>query len=166
MLVLFLVVIASGHIYCVSFILIVNVGIFSEIISLKRNSEKDKQVPFFYLINWYSFIFNFFKFFRYFFFVGVFFFYGKLFTSKLTKFVLQNQWAYVIFKESFKTLFFLVSDNLSKFHSILALDSRLSPLRALFKKRLLQISVSSVRLESFSYPFDRRYMFHNFHQCL
>ncbi len=42
-------------------------GIFKEIISLKRNINKEVRIPWFFVINWY------------FFFVGNYFFYGLLF---------------------------------------------------------------------------------------
>lgn len=77
MLVAFVFIMTLGHFYIACFILLMNVGIFNEILSLKRDYEKEVKIPLFYLINWY------------FFFISVFFFYGKLFSAKLTRVVLM-----------------------------------------------------------------------------
>ena len=65
MLAVFLLVVGLGHAYLSIFIFLVNIGMvnyfdfkitfegnFNEIINLKRNREKDTQVPFFFLTNW------------------------------------------------------------------------------------------------------------------
>jgi len=48
-------IIAAGHLYCALLVLILAMTIFHEIISLKRNVEKDKQLPLFFLLRWYIF---------------------------------------------------------------------------------------------------------------
>jgi len=82
----FILVIAAGHFYVALIVLLLNIGIFKEIISLKRNYEKENKIPLFSFINWYFFT------------VGVFFFYGKLFSSKLSRVVWDpaNQFGYFI----------------------------------------------------------------------
>ncbi len=67
----FIAIIAAGHFYVALLILLVNIEIFREILSLKRNYEKELKFPYFFIINWYFFA------------VAIFFFFGKLFSSKL-----------------------------------------------------------------------------------
>lgn len=56
MLGIFFLTIAAGHFYCCLLVLLINVWIFNEIISLKRNVENDRKLPFFFVINWYFFL--------------------------------------------------------------------------------------------------------------
>ena len=77
MLLFFILIMFAGHFYVACTVFLLNVGIFKEILSLKRNYDKEMKIPLFFLINWY------------FFGVAVFFFYGKLFSSKLTRVVLM-----------------------------------------------------------------------------
>jgi phosphatidate cytidylyltransferase len=86
MLLLFILIIFAGHFYVVCIVLLLNIGIFKEIISLKRNYEKENKIPLFSFINWYFFS------------VAVFLFYGKLFSSKLSRVVWEpsNHIAYFI----------------------------------------------------------------------
>lgn len=51
----FLLIIAAGHLYCCLLVLFINICIFYEIISLKRNEHRDQKLPFFFIINWYFF---------------------------------------------------------------------------------------------------------------
>lgn len=55
MLGIFFLTIAAGHFYCCLLVLLINVWIFNEIISLKSNVENDKKLPYFFVINWYFF---------------------------------------------------------------------------------------------------------------
>eukprot|EP01016_Furgasonia_blochmanni_P034153 TRINITY_DN3650_c0_g1_i1.p1 TRINITY_DN3650_c0_g1~~TRINITY_DN3650_c0_g1_i1.p1 ORF type:complete len:395 (+),score=77.09 TRINITY_DN3650_c0_g1_i1:399-1583(+) len=80
----FIAILWAGHIYCVLIVFLLTLGIFKEILSLKKNKEKDGQVPFSSTLNWY------------FFGVAVFFFFGKMLSSKLTRFVLENVIVYRI----------------------------------------------------------------------
>jgi phosphatidate cytidylyltransferase len=59
-------------------VFVLNIAIFKEILSLKRNYEKEIKIPLFHLLNWYFFA------------VAVFYFYGKILSSKLTRYVLSN----------------------------------------------------------------------------
>ena len=77
MLVAYIAIVNAGHFYVSWLVFFLNVGICREIFALKRNYEKENKIPLFYLINWYFFA------------VAIFFFYGKLFSSKLTKFILN-----------------------------------------------------------------------------
>ncbi|EGR34460.1 phosphatidate cytidylyltransferase, putative [Ichthyophthirius multifiliis] len=78
MLVGFIGVIASGPLYCTFLIQLIMFSIFKEIISLKRNFNKEIRIPWFFVINWY------------FFFVGNYFFYGLLFQQKLKGVIIFN----------------------------------------------------------------------------
>ena len=51
----FIAIIAAGHFYCVLLVLVLSVGIFREIISLKRDTDKDSKLPYFNLLRWYFF---------------------------------------------------------------------------------------------------------------
>eukprot|EP01017_Pseudomicrothorax_dubius_P044966 TRINITY_DN7690_c0_g4_i2.p1 TRINITY_DN7690_c0_g4~~TRINITY_DN7690_c0_g4_i2.p1 ORF type:complete len:375 (+),score=45.69 TRINITY_DN7690_c0_g4_i2:43-1167(+) len=74
----FIVIIFAGHIYCAGLVLLITVGIFKEVLSLKRNHEKDSRVPFSASLNYY------------FFGISVFFFYGRVIPHKLTRLVLTS----------------------------------------------------------------------------
>jgi len=56
MLGIFFLTIAAGHFYCCLLVLLINIWIFNEIVSLKRNVENDRKLPFFFVINWYFFV--------------------------------------------------------------------------------------------------------------
>ena len=51
----FIAIIAAGHFYCCLLVLLINVCIFKEIISLKRNQQREAKLPYFFIINWYFF---------------------------------------------------------------------------------------------------------------
>eukprot|EP00922_Rhytidocystis_sp_ex-Travisia-forbesii_P037674 GHVS01056117.1.p1 GENE.GHVS01056117.1~~GHVS01056117.1.p1 ORF type:complete len:555 (-),score=100.61 GHVS01056117.1:568-2232(-) len=51
----FLLVLSSGHVYCSVLVLALIMGIYREIISLKRKKEKDKKLPLFFVLRWYWF---------------------------------------------------------------------------------------------------------------
>ena len=68
--------ILAGHVYCALLIFLLTLGMVREIVNLKRNREKENKV-FSMTLCWY------------FFFVATYYFYGKLFSNKLTKFVLR-----------------------------------------------------------------------------
>jgi phosphatidate cytidylyltransferase len=51
----FMFVIASGALYVAALIVCIKVGMFYEILGLKRNKEKDKRIPWFRTLNWYFF---------------------------------------------------------------------------------------------------------------
>lgn len=72
MLIGFITVIMSGHIYCLMFLVVINVGIYNEIISIKRRKDKDLMIPFSNALNWY------------FLFVSIYYLYGKIIGSKLS----------------------------------------------------------------------------------
>jgi len=78
MLLAFIAIIAAGHIYCAILIFFMNLGMVKEIMSLKRNRERESEVSFSMKLNWYFFA------------VAVFYFYGKLFTSVLAHVTLTN----------------------------------------------------------------------------
>ncbi|CAD8076480.1 unnamed protein product [Paramecium primaurelia] len=73
----FMGVLWAGHIYIIGLVLLVNIGIFKEILGLKRNYEKELNVKYSSLINWY------------FFGIATFFCYGKLFQSKLSEYAFK-----------------------------------------------------------------------------
>ncbi|CAG9309913.1 CDS1_1 [Blepharisma stoltei] len=52
----FLLIVAAGHLYCCLLVLLANTFIYKEILSIKRNEQRDSKLPFFYIINWYFFI--------------------------------------------------------------------------------------------------------------
>eukprot|EP00921_Rhytidocystis_pertsovi_P008283 GHVQ01013593.1.p1 GENE.GHVQ01013593.1~~GHVQ01013593.1.p1 ORF type:complete len:530 (+),score=61.06 GHVQ01013593.1:394-1983(+) len=52
---LFFVILGGGHLYCSLLVLVVIMGIYREIISLKRKREKDKKLPLFFVLRWYWF---------------------------------------------------------------------------------------------------------------
>jgi len=79
MLLAFIAIIAAGHIYCAVLIFFMNLGMVKEILSLKRNREKETEVSFSMKLNWYFFA------------VAVFYFYGKLFTNVLAHVTLTNR---------------------------------------------------------------------------
>lgn len=78
MLLAFIAIIMAGHFYCAVFVLLLNIGMINEILNLKRDAEKDNQVPFSMTITWYLCT------------VAIIFFYGKLFANKLVAFTLTN----------------------------------------------------------------------------
>ncbi|KAF4657818.1 phosphatidate cytidylyltransferase [Perkinsus olseni] len=51
----FLLIVAMGHFYCSLLVLGIAAGMFQEICMLKRNKEKDLQLPLFYSLRWYLF---------------------------------------------------------------------------------------------------------------
>ena len=51
----FMFVIASGQLYVMALVVCIKVGMFKEILALKRNKEKDKRIPWFRTLNWYFF---------------------------------------------------------------------------------------------------------------
>ena len=51
----FILILCAGHFYCCILVLIINICIFKEIISLKRNQQREAKLPYFYIINWYFF---------------------------------------------------------------------------------------------------------------
>eukprot|EP00922_Rhytidocystis_sp_ex-Travisia-forbesii_P037665 GHVS01056104.1.p1 GENE.GHVS01056104.1~~GHVS01056104.1.p1 ORF type:complete len:506 (+),score=75.58 GHVS01056104.1:287-1804(+) len=51
----FLLILLSGHIYCSILCICATMGIYREIISLKRKKEKDKELPLFFALRWYWF---------------------------------------------------------------------------------------------------------------
>lgn len=81
MLVLFIGIIAAGHIYCALLIFAINSSMVKEILSLKRNRERENEILFSVKLNWYFFA------------VAVFYFYGKLFSSVLAKVTLSSKLA-------------------------------------------------------------------------
>jgi Cytidylyltransferase family len=52
----FLGVIKAGHFYCSVIVALVEIGAFKEILDLKRNKEKESQIPVSSLLNWYFFL--------------------------------------------------------------------------------------------------------------
>lgn len=79
----FIGIIMAGHFYCALLIFALDVGMFKEILALKRNREKDSKIPFSSFVNWYFFV------------VATIFFYGKLFSNKLAGFTLSNKFILV-----------------------------------------------------------------------
>jgi phosphatidate cytidylyltransferase len=55
MLVGFLIILAAGQFYCMLFIIFLNVVIFTELNSIKRNEEKEQNIPLTKYFNWYIF---------------------------------------------------------------------------------------------------------------
>jgi phosphatidate cytidylyltransferase len=74
----FMAVLWAGHIYIIGLVLLTNIGIFKEIVGLKRNYEKEINVRYSPLINWYFFA------------IATFFCYGKLFQSKLQEYAFKH----------------------------------------------------------------------------
>lgn len=52
----FIAIIAAGHFYCGLLVIIINVCIFKELISLKRNEQREAKLPYFSFICWYFFL--------------------------------------------------------------------------------------------------------------
>ena len=87
----FIGIIAAGHFYCALLVFFMGVGMVREILSLKRNRERDHEVQFSLALNWYFFA------------VAVFFFYGRLFSTVLTSFSLTNVYVYEVYFNSYRT---------------------------------------------------------------
>lgn len=51
----FILILAAGHFYCALLVILINICIFKELISLKMNQQREAKLPFSYLINWYFF---------------------------------------------------------------------------------------------------------------
>lgn len=51
----FILLIAMGHVYTMFLVMILTVSMFYEIITLKRNVEKDKKIPLFRVLRWFLF---------------------------------------------------------------------------------------------------------------
>eukprot|EP00357_Protocruzia_adherens_P017521 CAMPEP_0114997188 /NCGR_PEP_ID=MMETSP0216-20121206/14757_1 /TAXON_ID=223996 /ORGANISM="Protocruzia adherens, Strain Boccale" /LENGTH=431 /DNA_ID=CAMNT_0002361535 /DNA_START=114 /DNA_END=1409 /DNA_ORIENTATION=- len=51
----FFTIIRAGHFYAACLVIFLNTMMFKEVLSIKRHMEKDRQLPFFYLINWHFF---------------------------------------------------------------------------------------------------------------
>ncbi|KAK6589878.1 hypothetical protein RS030_192812 [Cryptosporidium xiaoi] len=49
----FIVILAAGHTYSAILVLSLILAVYQEVISLKRNAEEDKHLPFFYTLRWY-----------------------------------------------------------------------------------------------------------------
>mmetsp|Transcript_9884 Transcript_9884/g.8422 ORF Transcript_9884/g.8422 Transcript_9884/m.8422 type:complete len:146 (-) Transcript_9884:1054-1491(-) len=71
MMAVFLTLIAAGHFYLLMLVVLVAIGAFKEILNLKRNREKEEQIPQSVILNWY------------FFFVGVYYFFLVQFATKM-----------------------------------------------------------------------------------
>jgi phosphatidate cytidylyltransferase len=52
----FVLIFSLGHTYCVVLVLLILVMLFRELLNLKRDSEREKPIRSFFLINWYFFI--------------------------------------------------------------------------------------------------------------
>lgn len=52
----FLVILAAGHFYTSLLVLILTILVYREVIALKRNIEKDKKLPLFFVLRWYWFL--------------------------------------------------------------------------------------------------------------
>lgn len=52
---LFILILSAGHFYCCLLVFFINICIFKEIISLKRNANREAKLPYFFIINWYFF---------------------------------------------------------------------------------------------------------------
>ncbi|CAD7958503.1 unnamed protein product [Amoebophrya sp. A120] len=53
---MFAVVIAMGHLYLAFLVIALTMGMFHEVIGLKRNKEKDNKIPWFLTMRWYFFV--------------------------------------------------------------------------------------------------------------
>lgn len=51
----FLFILYCGHFYTAVLVFVLNSLIFSELLLLKRNREREQKIPLFYLTNWYFF---------------------------------------------------------------------------------------------------------------
>jgi phosphatidate cytidylyltransferase len=49
----FILVILAGHLWCGILVVFISMGIYKEIIGLKRNVEKDRKLPLFYGLRWF-----------------------------------------------------------------------------------------------------------------
>ena len=72
-------IIYAGHFYCGIMPVLVSAAAFKEILELKRNKEKEMQLPLSRFICWYFFV------------VALFYFFIPQMTSKLPKFALRSQ---------------------------------------------------------------------------
>eukprot|EP00388_Colpodella_angusta_P024357 GDKJ01063716.1.p1 GENE.GDKJ01063716.1~~GDKJ01063716.1.p1 ORF type:complete len:500 (+),score=106.16 GDKJ01063716.1:38-1537(+) len=45
-----------GHFYCILLVLMLTIGMFREILRIKRRVDKDTRLPFFYFLRWYIFV--------------------------------------------------------------------------------------------------------------
>ena len=77
MLLLFILFFSAGHLYASLLVFLVNVGIFRELIKIKRRKERDRKIPLFYLISWYFFA------------VCIFFLYPRYIEDKLMKYSIK-----------------------------------------------------------------------------
>jgi len=82
----FIVIIAAGHFYCSMIVLVVATGAFKEILDLKRNREKETQIPVSSFLNWYFFA------------VAIFYFYIPQITNKVPSFTLKNNFLALILR--------------------------------------------------------------------
>eukprot|EP00386_Alphamonas_edax_P004893 GDKI01015400.1.p1 GENE.GDKI01015400.1~~GDKI01015400.1.p1 ORF type:complete len:528 (+),score=110.82 GDKI01015400.1:117-1586(+) len=55
MIIFFAVVIYAGHMYCSLLCVAVTMGIYREILRIKRNFEKEENIPLFFFLRWYFF---------------------------------------------------------------------------------------------------------------
>jgi len=78
-------VFAAGHFYCACLVILLMIGIFSEILQLKRNKDKEMHLPFFFLIRWH------------FFGVATLFFIRKFLAERIEKLAVSNVVLRVIF---------------------------------------------------------------------
>eukprot|EP00918_Siedleckia_nematoides_P003434 GHVU01007774.1.p1 GENE.GHVU01007774.1~~GHVU01007774.1.p1 ORF type:complete len:183 (+),score=24.77 GHVU01007774.1:81-629(+) len=46
-------IIVMGHFYCSLIVLVLTMAVYKEVISLKRDREKDKKLPLFFFLRWY-----------------------------------------------------------------------------------------------------------------
>lgn len=51
----FFLIVAAGPLYCVLFICLISILLFNELSNLKLREDKEKEIPWFRLINWYFF---------------------------------------------------------------------------------------------------------------
>ena len=49
-------VISAGHVYCAILVVFLSSGMYKEVIALKRNVEKDKLLPMFYILRWFFYL--------------------------------------------------------------------------------------------------------------
>ena len=77
MLLLFILFFSAGHLYASLLVFLVSVGIFRELIKIKRRQERDRKIPLFYLISWYFFA------------VCIFFLYPRYIEDKLMKYSIK-----------------------------------------------------------------------------
>jgi len=129
----FIVIIAAGHFYCSMIVLVVATGAFKEILDLKRNREKETQIPVSSFLNWYFFA------------VAIFYFYIPQITNKVPSFTLKNNFLAVKISTTCPNC--LANIEVPQLHFLLTLDFGLFDLRPIIEKGILSLPIPKIWLD-------------------